>query len=109
MRERVLMTAPQIRNLIFIYQYLFVTNLINKSKYCLVTELNSQTHAFTEARNYISSGKKCCKTHIMGSVKSELALQNLRLVNSNKLMREKYIKSIFNNIKVFLTIAKLLG
>ncbi|CAH0716702.1 unnamed protein product, partial [Brenthis ino] len=40
----------------------------------------ARTQAFIETGIYISSGKRCCKTHITGLIFSELALQVLRPV-----------------------------
>lgn len=74
--------------------------IICKRKNCLVTVPKAaRTQAFIETGIYILSGKKCCKTHITGSVFNELALQVLRPVSENTTLHEKDIASLLNNIR----------
>lgn len=74
--------------------------IICKRKNSLMTVPKAaRTQAYIETGIYISPGKRCCKTHITGSVFSELALQGLRPVSDNTSMCEKDIETFLSNIR----------
>ncbi|CAH0731451.1 unnamed protein product, partial [Brenthis ino] len=73
--------------------------ICKRKSYLMTVPKAARTQAFIETGIYISSGKRCCKTHITGLIFSELALQVLRPVSENTLMCEKDIKSLLNNIR----------